>query len=502
MKPLMSAVTCGFTLVLALAALPNEAAAQLISLKTVPVAAGDQFLIYPSRNLGMGGVSIALDDALLDPFVNPAKGGRVTESEFFSAPTFYSISRNSGAARTLPLGALFSSSSWFGGAVAALQQIDMGDRFFGGSITLPGVPIGATLPSQNALSEQSATNKYVQAFVGRKFGGGRFAIAGSAMLADLNAIDGVEHLYAGASSIDQYGHLEDYRLGFTAELAGDRTFEAILLHNRYSMTHDVTYVDWVITDSLNWIRERQFREETNPDRTRTWGLHLGYVQPIGEDGWRIGGILTGNRKQHPKIPNYELQNIPRDPGQSWAYNLGVGISKIAGPTTFGVDLVYEPAVSHTWADAAGPVIAADSSVIPAGGKTVENRFNFSNASVNIGVSRSVDKAAFQLGLQVRAYDYRLRQKDNVAMTRRTQDEQWMEWTPSWGARVTFGDLELRYIGRVTTGTGRPGVARNRFAPNAVTSAGGGDIVLAPEGPLTLQEATVLTHRIAISLPIR
>ena len=88
------------------------------------------------------------------------------------------------------------------------------------------------------------------------------------------------------------------------------------------------------------------------------------------------------------------------------------------------------------------------------------------------------------------------------MTRRTQDEQWMEWTPSWGARVTFGDLELRYIGRVTTGTGRPGVARNRFAPNAVTSAGGGDIVLAPEGPLTLQEATVLTHRIAISLPIR
>ena len=153
MKPLMSAVTCGFTLVLALAALPNEAAAQLISLKTVPVAAGDQFLIYPSRNLGMGGVSIALDDALLDPFVNPAKGGRVTESEFFSAPTFYSISRNSGAARTLPLGALFSSSSWFGGAVAALQQIDMGDRFFGGPIiTLPG-PIGASLLPQNALSE-------------------------------------------------------------------------------------------------------------------------------------------------------------------------------------------------------------------------------------------------------------------------------------------------------------------------------------------------------------
>ena len=503
MKPLMSAVTRGFTLVLALAALPNEAAAQLISLKTVPVAAGDQFLIYPSRNLGMGGVSIALDDALLDPFVNPAKGGRVSESEFFSAPTFYSISQNSGAARTLPVGALFNSSSWFGGAVAALQQIEMGGQFFGGPVPIAELPVGSILPPQNVLSEQSATNKYVQAIVGRKFGGGRFAIAGSAMLADLNAIDGVEHLYAGASSIDQYGHLEDYRLGFTAELAGSRTFEAILLHNRYSMTHDVAYVDWLVTDSLNWIWEPRLREETNPDKTRTWGLHLGYVQPMGENGWRIGGILTGNRKQHPKIPNYELQNIPRDPGHSWAYNLGVGISKIVGPTSFGVDLVYEPAVSQTWADAAEPVIAADSSIIPAGGKTVENRFNFSNASINIGVSRSVDKAAFQLGLQVRAYDYRLRQKDNVAMTRRTQDEQWMEWTPSWGARVTFGDLELRYIGRVTTGSGRPGIARNRVGlDDAVTVSSGGDIVLAPEGPLTLQEASVLTHRIAISLPIR
>ena len=33
---------------------------------------------------------------------------------------------------------------------------------------------------------------------------------------------------------------------------------------------------------------------------------------------------------HPKIPNYEIMNIPRDPGTSWSYNLGVGIARDDG----------------------------------------------------------------------------------------------------------------------------------------------------------------------------
>ncbi len=507
MRPVLSASLRGIPLVLVLAAFPCETAAQLISLKTVPVAAGDQFMIFPSRNLGMGGVSIALDDRLLDPFVNPAKGARVGQGEFFSSPTFYSISQNSGAARTLPMGTLFSSESWFGGGVVALQQIETGNRFDFGPVLLDlAITVPPPLPPQNTLSEQQSTNKYVQALVGRKIAGGKFAIAASAMLADLNAIDGVEHLYAGASEIDQYGHIEDYRLGLTGAFAGERTFEAVIAHNRYSMTHDVTYVDWFLTDSLNWRFTPQVRDESNPDQTQTWGLHLGYVQPIAESGWRVGGILTTNRMQHPMIPNYELQNIPRDPGHTWAYNLGVGFSKQEGPTTFGVDLVFEPAVSHTWQEAAGPTLAADSvTIIPDRGKTIENRFNFSNAFVNIGMTRTVDNAAFQLGLGVRAYDYRLRQKDNVEMTRRTQNEQWMEWTPSWGLSFTFSDLELRYTGRATTGSGRPGIAQGfggGFAERGLDLATGGNILLAPQGALTLQDATVVTHRIGISLPLR
>ena len=39
--------------------------AQLIPIRTVPVASGDQFLTVPSETLGMGGVMIALDDLSL-----------------------------------------------------------------------------------------------------------------------------------------------------------------------------------------------------------------------------------------------------------------------------------------------------------------------------------------------------------------------------------------------------------------------------------------------------
>ena len=79
--PLFSTLLFAVSLCTVLAAVvPTPIASQLISLKTVPVATGDQFLTLPSDKLGMGGVAIALDDAWLDPFVNPAKGSLIEES--------------------------------------------------------------------------------------------------------------------------------------------------------------------------------------------------------------------------------------------------------------------------------------------------------------------------------------------------------------------------------------------------------------------------------------
>jgi hypothetical protein len=214
-------------------------------------------------------------------------------------------------------------------------------------------------------------------------------------------------------------------------------------------------------------------------------------------------VLTGNYKNHAKIPNYEIVNIPRDPGHSTALDIGVGVAKRAAGLTVGMDLIYEPAWSSTWAEADTLFVTVDGDTIPANGRTVENEFQFSNAFMNLGAAYDVGPATFSAGLRLRANDYHLDQWDNVAGETRRQDEQWMEWTPSWGARVRLKGLEFGYFGRVTTGTGRPGVAWTGTVATRAAEAGfANDIVVPPGGPLTLQEVDVWTHQFTIAVPIR
>jgi hypothetical protein len=101
-----------------------KVSAQIIPIRSVPLAQGDQFLIFPTANLGMGSVSIALADSLLDPFRNPAMGARVAASRLFAAPTVYGISRETGGGRTLPLAVLGRVGPWFGGLSGAFQQVE------------------------------------------------------------------------------------------------------------------------------------------------------------------------------------------------------------------------------------------------------------------------------------------------------------------------------------------------------------------------------------------
>src|ERR1044071_7858610 len=111
-----------FSLLLVLAA-PVEA--QLIPIRTVPLARADQFDLFPSVNLAMGGVSIALADSLLDPFVNPAKAARAGGSRLFGSPGLYHVTKDAGGGRTLPLGALLRSGPWYGGIALTGQQVDV-----------------------------------------------------------------------------------------------------------------------------------------------------------------------------------------------------------------------------------------------------------------------------------------------------------------------------------------------------------------------------------------
>ena len=473
--------------------LPTRSEAQVIAIKTVPVATGDQFLTLPSERLGMGGVSIALDDELLDPFVNPAKGALIEESVFLGTPTFYGISNANGSGRSLPVTALFRSDRGFGAISFALQQLESGQRqdviFFTNDVIWRG--------PQRRLGELSATNLYVNGMVGMELGESGFSVGAGASWAGLDALDGVEHLYALSNGIEQSGHQADYRVGLFWERR-EQHFEAVLVHNRFNMKHDVSYIDW-LWDPVTQRTIVTERVETNRDRTRTTGLQLGFSRPITESGWRVGGTWTVNRKTHPKIPNYEIMNIPRDPGISWAYDFGVGIAKSSGPATFGIDVVVEPIWSDTWAEAVADTINVDDEVIRKGDRTIENDFFFTNVHMRMGLAYELERASFQAGLEVRSYAYTLKQRDRINLTRRDQEESWMEWSPSIGAKAKFAEFEIGYVGRLTTGSGRPGVQWTGARADAALAA---DFIVAPTGPLTLQDALVITHRVTVSVPIR
>ncbi len=495
----------------ALALPPTSVAGQLIGLRTVPLAAGEQFLIFPSENLGMGGASIAHEDPLSDPFSNPAKGARSTESRFFSVPTFYAVSNENGGARSMPFGLHLRSDRWFGGGLVALQDLDQGRRLANWRPPLDG-PLTVTLPRNDALAVRSSTNKFAQFSFGRILGEG-WAVAASAMVADLTGTDGVEQLFANAWDIEEHGSVKDYRLGLTGTFSGGKTFEVALVRNRSRMTHDVTTVTWELTDSVNWRLTPEVDREAHLNISKTWGAHVGYVQPIEDTAWRVGGIFTVNRKDHPKIPTYDLTQvqlaerlpIPRDPGNSWAYNIGAGLSYEEGPTTFAMDVVYEPAVSDTWADDLVDVTGADGVVIPAGGHTVDNHFVFSNASTSMGLSHEIgEKWGFQLGVRMRSFSYRMEQEDHVLGLDRSLTQQWTEWTPSWGTKFDLNGMEISYVGLASSASHFPFPS---FAPSRGEAVLSGrildsDILAPPSGLLATPDETAVTHRLQLSVPIR
>ena len=473
--------------------------AQIISLRTVPLAAGNQFGTAPSLTAGMGGATIALSDEWADPFANPALGMALEESRFIGSPSFYGFDLGERGARTLPMTGLFTGDRWFGGGTVAFQQLlhDRGAQF------RPFVDFCCFEPNVNVLSDRSSSNLYGEAFLGRRSTSGRWAWGLGVQGASLNGVDGVELLYSGSDRIVQGGSMVTLRGGLAGTWDGDDQWEVAGAFRRFDMSHDVTWTDWIwrgIPDG-GAVSQPVSRLEQNRDRTHTWALDLTYSQPVAETGWRVGGKVTGNYKDHPKIPNYQIMNIPRDPGTSWVYNFGAGIAKDTETTSFALDAVLEPAWSNTWADALTAVRRVDGILIPAGDKTIENDFTFLNAGLRMGFEQRYDQVALQLGLGVKSVDYDLTQVDWVELTVREEQESWVEWTPTWGVTLDLDQARIRYSGSSLVGAGAPGVAPDTRVADLALPEAGVDILLAASGPLTLQDVRVTTHRIAISLPI-
>ncbi|CAN5921698.1 hypothetical protein BH11GEM2_BH11GEM2_29110 [soil metagenome] len=467
-------------------------AAQLVTPRTVPVMQDEQFEIYPSSRPGLAGISIALDDTLADPFTNPAKATRLNGFTLSTAPYTHSISGNRGGGRTLPIGFFARSGSWAAAAVGAMQQLDRAG------------------PTWNRpTSELTATNQYLSGSIAHRFEDHNVSVGVSATHADLAAVDGVDLLYAGSDRIDQSGSFNDYRLGATREWEPGHVLELMVLRNTTDMRHDVHFNTGVYNPTLRTFVSTA-RTDVNLDQTNIWGVHSEYVQPVGVEGWHVGILGTANHLSHPKIPNYVLQNLPRDPGTTNAFNVGLGAARETGSFTLGADVIIEPMTSNTWADAATITTRPDGTTIPAGDKTVENHFQFHNTKARLGVGHTwgadtSEHGAFTLnfGLSMYAISYDLTQTNNITRTQRTQHENWVESGPTVGMRFRTHDIELSYAFRANCGDQGCDAFRGGdivFATQAAPTAGG--IIAAPSAPLRLQEGGETSHHFTISVPIR
>lgn len=484
-----------------LAFLPALLSGQSIPIKTIPLATGDQFFLFPSQNRGAGGVSIALDDPLGDPFVNPAKGSGFEGLQFFSSPAFYGVyfrnlADESGTGRTLPVGVSFGGKEYFGSVLWARQGLRSNIRR---STILAAQPLMAPISPED---EAENSNNYSMVLFGKRLPGLNASLGASVLWGDLNAMEGVQYLYPRANRLIQKGSIGEVRVGFAGQWEEGRFYEAVVSYQKTDMKHEVN-TDWPRV--VPW--DDQFRSSAIPsttevhcDVTSGFGAKIGYRQPLA-GSWRFGGLVAANWKSHPKIPNYELMNIPRDPGFSSAYQFGLGLTSTGKRVLFGIDVIYEPITSETWAEAAVPVPAPSGRIIPIGGRTIENFFDFYNQIIRLGWRGFGEYTDVQFGVQVHSIKYYMKQINHSLELQRNQKEEWNEWTISLGIGFPFLGTQVRYTGLLTTGTGRPGVGGRAWGTNSTTGFTNNDFLVAPTGRLNLNEAWVLTHQISVLVAI-
>jgi hypothetical protein len=474
---------------LVLALLPAAASGQNITLKTVPIPTGEQFLLFPTRSLGMGSVAIAADDSLAAPFANPARRLDGDRARVFATPTFYGEANRWVGGRSLPIAALFAGDRFHGGLAVATQQVRDRQRgwFF------PAPP-----PGGSNLTGDARPNTYVFGTVGGRLSEAT-SVGASFFHASLSAVDGVNMLYGRATGIEQSGRLTEARFGIAHDLGGDRAIEATITNTRLDMRHDVHYTD-VIWEDEQWTSPPTFVQwqERNDDHTITWGTRLRFSQPLDESS-RFGLILAGSTKAHPKIPNYNIVDIPRDPGNSAVFNIGAGVSRTEAGATVAMELILEPGRSHTWAFADTAVTLPSGAILQAGDLTVDNQFRFLNWVVGLGFERETDRIGYQLGLRVRQINYTLDQEHFLAEVRRETRESWAEWSPSWGVVTRFGGMELRYAGRFTA-RGWPDMGWWGGDTIVAVPDAGVDFVVGPTGPVNIPSFRVTTHRFTLSVP--
>ncbi len=483
--------------------LTSELFAQWISIRTVPVIASNQSEFQPSLSRGMGNLSIAFDDPFGAQFINPAKASLMKGIMLFTSPSQNSwrnedgqpVSAGGGSSfypgvsiNSIPFGGFFRSDNYFGGIMIAYQG-------YTGERSQRNFATRGTASSSTADIKKTdvGNNTYLYGLFGMSIPNTRLSVAMSGSWGRFGAFDGVNLLYPGALDIKQDGEAWEAKFGAVGELPHGDRLEFVAGRSIYKATHEVSYSNfsWFWSDPLN---TNFLRTEINKDETKEWLMYARYVRPINSF-WNVGASFSVNWKDHPKIPNYSLANIPRDPGISVAYNIGVGTNWSNSKSLWGFEYIYEPITTNTWAEAGEQILQPPNQNLSSNFKTIENFFNFYNHIIRIGhQSQSKWKwLDYRFGVQFHFYKYKLNQNDNIRRTARMFSTDWLETTASGGFTANLGNIRLMYTLQLVFGNGMVGTASMRtFADGARTA----DFLPAPSANLVVDNIILVTQQLA------
>ena len=468
--------------------------AQEINIRSVPLVSANQEDFQPSLSRGMGNLSIVFDDSIADPFINPAKASKLSGLKLFFSPTRNTWSNKEGTS----VNSNFGSAKYRGTKINSLP--------FGFYLRKDNVFAGGSIAYQSYSSDRSSTiypyfyspsnyndkndignNTYLFGLIGTYLPDLKVSVAGSFSWSKYSAFDGVNLLYPGSYEINQDGWAVNYKLGLLVELSDKEQLDLIFGRSMFKSTHDVIYnYGGVIYDYIY-----PYREDLNKDESNGWIVHTKYNRVLIHS-WKFGAMFTINWKEHPKLPNYTIANIPRDPGNSTAYNIGAGLVHYGSKSIAGFEYIYEPISSNTWAE------PDELSLYPKTYRTVENFFDFYNHILRAGILSQTEYnwLDIRFGIQLHFYKYNLKQNDNIAFTSRSAEEDWLETSLTGGLTFKLDKFQIFYSLQLILGNG---IVETTGSNSSIRFVGAekavNDFLIAPSSSLTVDKIPLVSQQI-------
>jgi hypothetical protein len=388
----------------------------------------------------MGGVGIAYDDALQDPFINPAKLRRLRHGVTFFSPAWNTWALD----RAQNFSNAGNVNSNFGSHLVSLPF----GKFGRGERSSAGLFFTLQLLNEQASSEAAilrrtrqaendftAVNVPIFALWGMDIPKTNFSAGAGIDFAYLRGVEGVSFLYPNFDQLDQEGLLFNFRLGLAGTLSEKDEISFLGMRHHYKAHHEAN------------------RTIENKDQNHGWLLRAEYRRLLTPQ-WRAGLQITGNWKKHPKIPDYPLSGVPRDPGTTHAYDFGVGLSWKIPYLLIATEAIYEPIDTKTWVEAESPIQTNDGRYLNKGEITIRNDYKFFNRILRLGVEAGSENwLALRAGVQAKVFKYDYHHLNVLTSHARWSKphSQWTEMTWTGGVSFRRDKKEWLYTLQVITG---------------------------------------------------